>query len=126
MRTHRIASSIGGVLLCCCLLAACGSDQSAADSAQGDDGLPKPAAAGRSVTGMPDPGVASARPARVSEEPATDAIELPEGAVDGETAPADDAIEPVPADAPAAPEPPEPHQPDAPPANDAGAIEPGG
>ena len=84
MRVHRYTSPIGCVLLCCSLLAACGGDKSAADGAQGDDVLPKPAAAGRSVTGMPDPGVASAVPAPASVQ-APDIIELPED-VDGDDA----------------------------------------
>ena len=53
------------LLLCCALLAACGDDKPAATGAAGEDLLPKPAAAGKSVTGMPDPGVARARPAPV-------------------------------------------------------------
>lgn len=58
MRAHRFALLLGS-----CLLAACGTDKPGANGAQGDDGLPKPAAAGRSVTGMPEPGAASSRPA---------------------------------------------------------------
>ena len=73
MRAHRIAASRGWALLCAVLLAACGGDKPAAESAQGEEVLPKPAAAGRSVTGMPDPGVASAQPT----VQAPDIIELP-------------------------------------------------
>lgn len=51
-------------ILCACLmLAACGTDNSAATHQQpGDDVLPKPDAAGGSVTGMPNPGTPSAPP----------------------------------------------------------------
>ena len=76
MRTHRIASSWGCALLCGFLLAACGGDKPAATGEQGEELLPKPAAAGRSVTGMPDPGVASAQP--IAQAP--DIIELPDEA----------------------------------------------
>ena len=40
MHAYRFA-----FLLCCGLIAACGGDKTAANGAQGDDGLPKPAAA---------------------------------------------------------------------------------
>ncbi|QIL20066.1 hypothetical protein [Thermomonas sp. HDW16] len=63
MRAYRSA-----FLLCCCLLAACGGDKSAAGGASGEDGLPKPAAASGSVTGMPNPGVAVAHPAADSAQ----------------------------------------------------------
>ena len=72
MRMHRIT-----LLLGCALLAACGGDKPAATDAQGEDVLPKPAVAGKSVTGMPDPGVARARPAPV-EVNATDTEAAPE------------------------------------------------
>jgi len=52
------------LLFCCGLLGACGDDETAArKAALGDDGLPKPAAPGGSVTGMPNPGEAGTRPA---------------------------------------------------------------
>lgn len=82
MRRHRIAFPWACALLSCALLAGCGGDDKAATrGAQGEDVLPKPAAAGRSVTGMPDPGVASPLPAIMQ---APDIIEIPEEAVAGE------------------------------------------
>ena len=63
------------LLLRSILLVACGSDQASEDArAQGGDALPKPGAVNGSVTGMPDPGTASAArgPAR-----APDVVELP-------------------------------------------------
>ena len=50
-------------LLACFLLAACGGDKTATGgSATGDDGLPKPAGAAGSVTGMPNPGASTPDP----------------------------------------------------------------
>ena len=101
MRAHRYA-----FLLCCGLLAACGGDKTANSGTPGDDGLPKPAAASGSVTGMPNPGVAQARPA-ASEPQAPYIVELPdEGAVD-ELVPPDSSL-PPPVEVPpvAPPEPP--------------------
>ena len=80
------------LLLCCALLAACGDDKPAATGAAGEDLLPKPAAAGNSVTGMPDPGVARARPAPV-EVNATETSALPEEG-DAMTAASTDATDP--------------------------------
>ena len=80
------------LLLCCALLAACGGDKPAATGAAGEDLLPKPAAAGKSVTGMPDPGVARARPAPV-EVNATETSALPEEG-DAMTAASTDATDP--------------------------------
>jgi hypothetical protein len=68
------------LLLSCCLLAACGDEKSEAEKAAlGEDGLPKPANASGSVTGMPNPGVAEPRPVAVA--PAvqeTDIADVPE------------------------------------------------
>jgi hypothetical protein len=61
MRTHPPA-----LLFCLCLLrAACGGrdKQREGDAASAADGLPRPEAAARSVTGMPDPGRPLAVPA---------------------------------------------------------------
>lgn len=90
MHPHRIA-----LLLCCTLLIACGGDKTGTDGATGGDGLPKPAAAGGSVTGMPNPGVAGKRPAASAAQPA-DAAELPAPLEDGEGAPLDPATQPMP------------------------------
>lgn len=119
MRAHRIT-----LLFCCALLAACGGDKPAATGAQGEDVLPKPAVAGQSVTGMPDPGVASARPAPVEAE-ATEPVELPADG-DADAAIFIDGAAPVDASPPAAPEPPAPPPiaPAVPPANDTGATPP--
>jgi len=75
MRMHHFS-----IALACALLAACGGDKAAAtDGAQGESVLPKPATAGHSVTGMPDPGVANPQmpPAAVQ---APDIVELPDEA----------------------------------------------
>jgi len=67
-----------GILLSCCLLVACGNEESAADKAPvGEDGLPKPASASGSVTGMPNPGVAEPRPVAAPPQDA-DIAEIPE------------------------------------------------
>lgn len=85
MRVHHFV-----FLLCCTLLAACGDDKPGAAGAQGADVLPKPAAPGQSVTGMPDPGVANPRyEPVVVEEP--EIVELPEDPEPVETAQADEA-----------------------------------
>ena len=102
MHAHRFA-----FLLACGLLVACGGDKAGANAAAGEDGLPKPAAASGSVTGMPNPGVADARPAA----PRTEAvIELPEpvDAAAADSTTVDPALPPAPADAasPALPDPP--------------------
>jgi hypothetical protein len=118
MHAYRLA-----LLMSCCLLAACGGDKAGTDGAQGEDGLPKPAAAGGSVTGMPNPGVAEARPAAsAAQQP--DIVEFPEPVDAGDVAPAD------PAEAPAAignpvslPESTMPVDPNAPPAPPAEATE---
>ena len=81
MHAYRFA-----LLFSCCLLAACGGDKAGANGAQGDDGLPKPAAAAGSVTGMPDPGVAESRPA-VSVAQAPDSVELPDDVAMGTSRP---------------------------------------
>lgn len=62
-------------LLACSLLAACGGDKTAAGgSASGEDGLPKPAGAAGSVTGMPNPGASTPDPGQpVAIETAEDA-----------------------------------------------------
>ncbi len=58
------------------LLAACGDRKPAggADAASGEESLPKPTAAGGSVTGMPAPGASTPDPGRVVE-PAPAAVE---------------------------------------------------
>lgn len=126
MRMHRIT-----LLLGCALLAACGGDKPTATDAQGEDVLPKPAVAGQSVTGMPDPGVAGARPAPVEaaavETEATELVQLPEDSDAGEAMPIDGTASGVPVDAPPPPTaeppaPPQPVAPVAPPANDTGAT----
>ena len=125
MRMHRIT-----LLLGCALLAACGGDKPAATDAQGEDVLPKPAVAGQSVTGMPDPGVAGARPAPVEaaavETEATELVQLPEDSDAGAAMPIDGTASGVPVDAPppptAEPPAPQPVAPVAPPANDTGAT----
>ena len=83
MRAHRFV-----IVFACALLAACGGDKPAAPGAQGEDVLPKPAAGGQSVTGMPDPGVANAQP--MAEVP--DIIELPDDAVADDLAESTDGI----------------------------------
>lgn len=120
----RIASFLGCSLLSCCLLAACGGDKAGANGAQGEDGLPKPAAAGGSVTGMPNPGVADARPAEASVQ-TPDIVELPEPVDAGEVAPVDPAAPTMPIDGPPAtvPETAMPVDPNAPPAPPAEATE---
>lgn len=125
MRALRIVFLSG-----CALLAACGGDKAAANGAQGEEVLPKPAAAGRSVTGMPDPGVASARPAPMEDE-ATDVVELPEDTDDAvDPASSDDAGQDAPVETPTQPlaEPSAPQQPvePAPPANGTAATQPAG
>ena len=59
------------------LLAACGDRKPAggADAATGEESLPKPTAAGGSVTGMPAPGASTPDPGRVAE-PAPAAVEV--------------------------------------------------
>lgn len=94
MHAHRIA-----LLLCCTLLMACGGDKAGSARAAGEDGLPKPAAASGSVTGMPNPGVPGTRPAgRTAQQP--DIVELPAPLDDGEMAPVDAAGQPMPIEAP--------------------------
>ena len=111
MHAHRFAF----LLLCCGLLAACGGDKTGAKGAQGEDGLPKPAAASGSVTGMPNPGVAETRPV-VSVAQAPDSVELPDDVAMDEVAPIDPAVQSVPIEPPPVtlPEPPMPQDPDAP------------
>lgn len=111
-------------LLSCCLLTACGGDKAGAQAAQGEDGLPKPATAGGSVTGMPNPGVADSRPAPASAQ-APDIVELPEPVDDVEIAPVDPATPPMPIEGPplAVPESTMPVDPSAPPAQPAEATE---
>lgn len=94
MHAHRIA-----LLLCCSLLAACGGDKAGTAGATGEDGLPKPAAASGSVTGMPDPGVAGRRPRASATQP-PDMVELPEPVDAGDIAPVDPATQPMPIEGP--------------------------
>ena len=94
MLPHRIA-----LLLCCTLLVACGGDKAGTNAATGEDGLPKPAAASGSVTGMPNPGVAGSRPA-TSAARQTDIVELPAPLEDGEIAPVDPVTQPLPIEGP--------------------------
>ena len=78
MLALRIATSLGSLLLGCTLLTACNNPKTTGSTqATGEDSLPAPAAQGGSVTGMPDPGVARARPAPV-EVIATETSALPE------------------------------------------------
>ena len=112
MRLHHYAFLIG-----CALLAACGGDKAGSNGAQGEDGLPKPAAAGQSVTGMPDPGVPNARPAAASVQ-APDVIELPEPVAGADVEPTLDPAAPsMPIEGPPIPmpEPAMPTDPNAPP-----------
>lgn len=104
-------------LLCCGLLAACGGDKTGADRAEGEDGLPKPAATTGSVTGMPDPGVAGRRPAARPTE-AAEAVALPEPVAAGDLPPTDSPLLPQPTDGAPLPEPlaTPPEDPNAPPA----------
>lgn len=94
MHPHRIA-----LLLCCTLLAACGGEKAGTAGAAGEDGLPKPAAASGSVTGMPDPGIAGRRP-RASATQQPDMVELPEPVDAGDIAPVAPATEPMPIEGP--------------------------
>ena len=94
MHPHRIA-----LLFCCTLLVACGGDKAGTNAATGEDGLPKPAAASGSVTGMPNPGVPGTRPAANAAQPA-DTVELPAPLEDGEIAPVDPASQPMPIEGP--------------------------
>jgi hypothetical protein len=94
MHPHRIA-----LLLCCTLLVACGGDKAGTQGAAGEDGLPKPAAASGSVTGMPNPGVAGTRPAAsAAQQP--EIVELPAPLEGGEIAPVDPASQPMPIEGP--------------------------
>ena len=117
------------LLLCCALLVACGDGKPAATGAAGEDLLPKPAAAGKSVTGMPNPGVASVRPAP-AETAATDIVELPQDIEAVDPASIDEAGPDAPVEvpqppSPEAPTPPQPVEP-AVPANGAATITPAG
>ena len=94
MHPHRIA-----LLLCCTLVVACGGDKAGTNDAVGEDGLPKPAAASGSVTGMPNPGVAGTRPAATAAQ-AGDVVELPAPLEDGDIAPLDPPTEPMPIEGP--------------------------
>lgn len=111
MRLHRVV-----FLLSCVLLAACGGDKAGAEGAPGEDGLPRPAAASGSVTGMPNPGVADTRPEAAAAQE-TDIAELPEpvdGDADDITA-TDPGLPTDPMDAtPASPEPPAMQDPETP------------
>jgi hypothetical protein len=62
-------------------------------------GLPRPAAAGGSVTGMPNPGVAVTRPA-ASAAQAADTLELTAPIDAGEIAPVDPATQAMPIEGP--------------------------
>jgi hypothetical protein len=108
MHMHRLV-----FLLSCCMLAACGGDKADTPRARGEDGLPKPAAAAGSVTGMPDPGVAAARPAAAAA-PQPDMVEFPEPLEQDEVAAIDSADAPAPIGNPV-PEPTMPVDPHAPP-----------
>lgn len=115
MRMHRILS-----LFACVLLAACGGDKTNAGRTQeGEQTLPRPAAAGGSVTGMPDPGVASAVPAPASV-PSPEIPAAPESDEPVDDTSLNDAANEVPVEAPAQPPPPpapSPIAPSAPPPN---------
>ena len=123
MHRHRIA-----LLLCCTLLVACGGDKAGTQGAAGEDGLPKPAAASGSVTGMPNPGVADTRPvARAAQQP--DMVELPAPLDDGEIAPVDPATQPMPIEGPPVPLPDatmseDPNAPPPPPVEEAATTDP--
>lgn len=93
MRLHPLA-----MLACCALLAACG-DKNAANTGQGEDVLPRPAAASGSVTGMPNPGVASAPREPVVIEDANAPAETPVDAASGAAAPTDAETPPATPDA---------------------------
>lgn len=81
------------LLLTSTLLVACGGEKAGAESsAQGDNGLPKPGAVNGSVTGMPNPGVASAPPA-VMQAPAI--IELPDQIETEQAVAGDAALQPA-------------------------------
>ena len=70
---HRFRFLI--ILSLLALLAACGDRKPAgSDAATGEESLPKPAAAGGSVTGMPAPGASTPDPGRITE-PAPAAID---------------------------------------------------
>lgn len=94
MPGHRIA-----FLFCCTLLAACARDKAGTAGTAGEDGLPKPAAASGSVTGMPNPGIAEPRPAGRAAQ-AVDTVDLPAPPADGEIAPVDPAPWPMPSEGP--------------------------
>ena len=82
------------------LMVGCDDDKAGAGrSAQGEDGLPKPGAVNGSVTGMPNPGVASAPPAAV-RTPAI--IELPGDFDAGQDLAGDAVVQPAPDGAPPA------------------------
>lgn len=74
MPAFRNGPALGCLLLACALAGCGGDDKPAAGQAQGEDALPKPAAVGVSVTGMPEPGVAGPRP---DAAPTPDIVELP-------------------------------------------------
>lgn len=61
------------IISVCLLLAACGGDNTASPAQQrGEESLPKPEVASGSVTGMPNPGTPSAKPAPVAALPEID------------------------------------------------------
>ena len=98
MRHRQLAT------LCACLfLAACGGDKTAAGQAKpGEEGLPRPDAAGGSVTGMPNPGMSSTQPAPMAGIPDMRGQNGVDGAVLVDPAPPMDPLPLVPGDVDAA------------------------
>lgn len=116
MHVRRLTSFLASGVLGCSLLAGCGGEKAGATGAQADDGLPKPAAASGSVTGMPNPGIADPRPAPAAAR-RPDIVEYPDPVDGSDVAPADPGASPVPVEGPPVmlPAPPMPEDPNAPP-----------
>ena len=90
MHTMRLA-----LLLGLSALAACGGDKQATTATATEDGLPKPAAAGQSVTGMPDPGVPNAQRAPIPAQ-APEIVGIPEETLAEAVEPAEPVLLPAP------------------------------
>ncbi len=92
MLALRIATSLGSLLLGCTLFTACNNPKTTGSTqATGEDSLPAPAAQGGSVTGMPDPGVATPQPAPIdTNTPAEDSTAVTDAGAQPDTGTASD------------------------------------